>query len=105
MRVDGSSGSRIITGQNSIRAALGDESLIIDKNDKTTISGLSSLPSSFIYIEPLAPDSENVIKFNIHGGGNGHGVGMSQNAAGEMAQSGMDYRQIIDFFFKGVEVR
>ena len=105
MRVDGSSGSRIITGQNSIRAALGDESLIIDKNDKTTISGLSSLPSSFIYIEPLAPDSENVIKFNIYGGGNGHGVGMSQNAAGEMAQSGMDYRQIIDFFFKGVEVR
>ncbi len=41
----------------------------------------------------------------ISGRGWGHGVGMSQYGAREMADLGYDYRQIIAFYYPGVEVR
>ena len=39
------------------------------------------------------------------GGGNGHGIGMSQNGAYAMTQAGMNYREVLQFFYKGSEIR
>jgi stage II sporulation protein D len=38
----------------------------------------------------------------LKGKGYGHGVGLCQEGAMEMASKGFDYRQIIDFYFSGV---
>ena len=35
------------------------------------------------------------------GGGSGHGVGMSQNAACYLARIGKKYEEILDFFYPG----
>jgi stage II sporulation protein D len=38
------------------------------------------------------------------GGGFGHGIGMSQYAAGKMAEEGMTYDEIIKYFYKNIEI-
>ena len=40
----------------------------------------------------------------ISGGGYGHGVGMSQNGANEMAKEGYSFEEILDYFFYKVEI-
>lgn len=104
IEVVGKEGKYKIKGYNSVRAALGSELVSVIKNNGKKVSGFSSLPSSFFYIEASEPDENNVIKFTIKGGGNGHGVGMSQNAANEMAKDGMNYIDIIKFFYKNTDI-
>ena len=41
----------------------------------------------------------------LTGGGNGHGMGMSQYGAAGMAQAGWNYKQILTFFYDGVKVQ
>lgn len=42
--------------------------------------------------------------FTFAGGGYGHGVGMSQNGAAAMAETGMSYQDILGFFYEGMEL-
>lgn len=39
------------------------------------------------------------------GGGNGHGMGMSQYAADGMAKEGWDYKKILTFFYDGASIK
>ena len=39
------------------------------------------------------------------GGGYGHGVGMSQNAARNMALDSKNYNEILTFFYEGTEIK
>lgn len=64
----------------------------------------ASLPSAFISIEKIT-DEAGSISFRIYGGGFGHGVGMSQNGAQSMAKSGKTYKDILDFFYQGAELK
>lgn len=41
---------------------------------------------------------------SIMGGGYGHGVGMSQNGANQMAAEGYGYWEILEYFFKDVQL-
>jgi stage II sporulation protein D len=43
--------------------------------------------------------------FHFEGYGNGHGVGMCQWAAKEMAQNGFEFSDILQFFYNGVKIR
>ncbi|MCU9613803.1 SpoIID/LytB domain-containing protein [Caldibacillus lycopersici] len=43
--------------------------------------------------------------YNISGKGNGHGVGMSQWGANVMAEAGKTYKEIIDHYYPGTEVK
>ncbi len=40
-------------------------------------------------------------KLRIHTRGNGHGLGMSQWTANEMAKEGKSYEEILQYFFSG----
>ena len=42
--------------------------------------------------------------YSISGGGYGHGIGMSQNGAQAMAQSGKSYEEILKFSFQNIEL-
>ena len=60
----------------------------------------------FFSVDETARDEEKDIRtFTIWGGGYGHGVGMSQNGAQEMAREGKNYEEILMFFYDGVEIR
>lgn len=99
LTISGSLCTYIIKYQSAIRQLLSYSDLQITVADGTTKSNLNILPSAFFTIE-----YEDGI-YKIYGGGYGHGVGMSQDGAGAMAEEGMTYMEIIDTYFEGSTVK
>ena len=86
----GDAGSVTVDTENKIRTALGGSGYTIEKNDGTAVQSTALLPSAFFSIEKSGD------AFVIRGGGFGHGIGMSQNGANEMAKAGKDYQEILN---------
>ena len=61
-------------------------------------SGSSAQP------EPEQPTVTNAVSYTFTGSGWGHSVGMSQWGAYGMAQQGFDYKEILKFYFTGIEI-
>ena len=68
------------------------------KNDGTTASGWTSLPSPFYYVDK----TDN--GFIVRGGGFGHGVGMSQNGANILAGEGHNYKYILRHYYSYIDL-
>lgn len=98
IKATGSSGSVTVETENKIRRALGGKGYQITKQDGTVIDSSALLPSAFFTIEKTSD------AFVIKGGGYGHGIGMSQNGANEMAKQGKDYKEILTLFFHDVTI-
>ena len=94
----GEKGQLTVETENKIRRALGGSGYEIRKQDGTNVASSSLLPSAFFTIQ-----REGDIFF-IKGGGYGHGIGMSQNGANEMAKKGKNYIDILTLFFQGITV-
>lgn len=88
---------RILTEYN-IRYILCGENTEIIKQDGSIHLCSSLLPSGYFLIEPIR-EEEEVCGFTLTGGGYGHGVGMSQNGAKQMAFTGMSASGILSFFY------
>ena len=73
------------------------------QNDNTYACG-NLLPSAFFMIE-TEKKGDKVSKIKITGGGFGHGVGMSQNGARNLADLGYAAKDILEFYYEGCEVR
>lgn len=87
-----------ILKQSAIRNLINPKGIEINKSDGTKINTLSSLPSAYFSIERC--DNGYV----LYGGGFGHGVGMSQTAVKQMIAKGMDYKEILTYFYTGVRI-
>lgn len=94
----GSKGSVIVCKENKIRSALGGSGYQIRRQDGVLVDSTKLLPSAFFTI---AKQEGNYI---LSGGGHGHGIGMSQNGANEMAKEGKSYKEILMFFYTGTRV-
>ena len=89
-----------IYGEYGIRSVLCDGSTKVRRGDGLEINCQKLLPSAFFLLETRKQD-ENVIGFSLEGGGYGHGIGMSQNAAKKMAEEGKTAEEILLFFYEG----
>lgn len=76
---------------------------------KTCVIGSAKLTGTSVRrclgLRSAAFDAEykdNAFTFTVKG--HGHGVGMSQNGANEMAKSGSTYKEILCHYYKGVTV-
>lgn len=96
--VTGDRNSVTVDTENKIRSALGGSGYTITKNDGTVIDSTRLLPSAFFTAERAGDE------YVIRGGGFGHGIGMSQNGANEMAKEGKTYKDILGLFYPGVAV-
>ncbi len=83
----------------NIRSFLVGEGTKFTRKDKRDVTGLGILPSGFFYIEKKGE------KYNIYGGGYGHGVGMSQTGANALAKAGRNAAEIISFYFPETTVQ
>lgn len=92
-------GAFLLEEEYAIREFLSPEGCIITEKDGSTTEGGSLLPSSYFQAE-AAPGTSLLLT----GGGYGHGVGMSQNGANQMAAQGYTCEEILDYFFKDVEI-
>ena len=98
MIITGSAETILVMGQANARALLSPENVTIYKHDGSTVTDWTSLPSAYFYI-----DSDN--GFSIKGGGFGHGVGMSQNGANDMAKLGYMATDIIAHYYSGTTIK
>ena len=89
----------VMQNQNEIRKALCSCYGKIKLCDDTTRAGMTMLPSAFILLEKEKGG------YTIYGGGFGHGSGMSQNGAMEMAKSGKNYKDILKSYYHGIEIK
>lgn len=88
-----------VQGEYAVRKFLAPEGLTITEKDKSQVTGGSILPSAYFDLE--IQEGKNV---KIKGRGYGHGVGMSQNAANEMAKEGYTWQEILGYFFKNTSL-
>ena len=102
--VDGSEGSAKIVTENAIRTVLCSPGLEATRQDGSVATLGSLLPSGFFSLE-TAWDEGKLSGVDLEGGGYGHGAGMSQNGANQMAKAGKNYEEILQFFYSGVELR
>ena len=63
------------------------------------MKSMELLPSAFFEIKKQGKE------YVLTGGGYGHGIGMSQTGANEMAKRGKNYKEILSIFYKNIEVR
>lgn len=96
-------GTYKVISEYNIRAVLCDGSAKVVRQDGSEVAMPNLLPSAFFVIEP-SHNKKNVVGYNIIGGGFGHGVGMSQNGARNMALQGLNAEQILNFFYEGCEI-
>ena len=93
-----------VSGEYNIRCLLvpsSDTAVILQ--DKSTRNGMSLLPSGYFFLEEIN-DGEQITGYKIYGGGFGHGAGLSQNGADTLAEKGYEYREILTYFFEGINI-
>lgn len=93
-----------IISEYNIRRILCDGEGNVIRQDGSSVAASTLLPSAFLIIE-TGKSGEDVIGYTVIGGGYGHGVGMSQNAAKEIGSLGYGYQEILGVFFADCEVR
>lgn len=104
MLITGSKAVVKVVSELNIRYVLADGVTKVVRQNGDEASAPSSIPSAYMMIE-LQKEEEQVVGYHITGGGFGHGVGMSQNGAKNMAKRGMNCEEMIEFFYPGVELK
>ncbi|MCR5704341.1 MAG: SpoIID/LytB domain-containing protein [Eubacterium sp.] len=94
----------VVNNQMQIRKILVSPYMILKLQDGTEKSGLILLPSAFISVDTIY-NRRVVSGVKIYGGGYGHGSGMSQNGAIEMAKKGKTYQEILEKFYHKVRIQ
>lgn len=97
LKAVGEKGSVTVETENKIRTALAGNYNIKTQDGNEKKCG-ALLPSGFFSIKKQGKT------FVIEGGGFGHGIGMSQNGANEMAKEGKNYKEILQLFYQGVTI-
>lgn len=95
LQIDFSDGkTEIVEGEYNIRKVLAPEDGKLVLQDGRNCDGLGMLPSGWFVFQENAN-----AEILIQGGGYGHGVGLSQNGARIMAEQGMEYQEILAFYY------
>ena len=69
------------------------------------LGSTTALPSSTFVIDPKVDANGKLLGWQFTGAGWGHGVGMCQRGAWNHALAGWNARQIIGWYYRGVEIR
>lgn len=96
-------GEKELHSEYEIRSILAPAGLAVIRKDGSEVKGGSLLPSAYFTLEEQK-NERGTTGYLIRGGGYGHGVGMSQNGARGMADSGKEYREILSYFYKDVQI-
>lgn len=95
-------GEVFVEGEYDIRYVLNQGGEVL-RQDGSSYPLTTILPSAYIVLETEG-GKKGLTGFTVTGGGFGHGVGMSQNGAKAMAQTGKSYSEILGMFYRGCEL-
>ena len=97
-------GEKILHSEYDIRSLLAPSGIEITRQDGSVVKGTKLLPSAYFTLKENKTETGSITGYEITGGGYGHGVGMSQNGAKGMANAGKNYKEILSYFYKDVEL-
>ena len=86
---------KLLATNNALYGSKGEEGAY---NSKPITPNITSLPSAYLALE----DEGRYI--NIYGAGFGHGVGMSQFAAGTLTKNGENYKNVLKRYYTNVKL-
>lgn len=95
--IEGDNAAILVTGSSNIRNLITPVNQQIVRQDGSVITGWTSLPSPYYYIE------KNAKGFTVYGGGFGYGVGLSKNGAANLAEEGYNYKYIVHHYYAYVK--
>lgn len=98
MKIACEKGNVYVWGEYNIRYVLAQGGEVMLQND-ATYQAKELLPSAFISLQSICNEEGNMVGYMVIGGGFGHGVGLSQNGAKQMALSGKGYREILETYY------
>lgn len=101
--LDYEAGQVTVTGELVIRKLLGEPNRTYQNKsaEGVALSEGDYLPSAFFCLLPVMKN-ERLDGYVICGGGNGHGIGLSQNAAYQLLEQGKTWQEILAFFYQGI---
>ena len=105
LKIEGTKDTVYINKEIVIRKLLGAPSPLYQNmsEEGQQISEGDHLPSAFFCLEGIW-EEEELVGYEVYGGGNGHGIGMPQNGVDAMAKTGKTYEEILKFFYPAVSV-
>ncbi|NCB93732.1 MAG: SpoIID/LytB domain-containing protein [Clostridia bacterium] len=104
LSVTGEGGNIVLENEYDIREFLTGGEIPIKRNDGSLSSGMKILPSAYFILEPVI-EGNIVSEYWIRGGGYGHGVGMSQNGAKELAKKNLTWQEILNLFYGNITLK
>ena len=90
----------ILKKENEIRKTLGKYLQEVILQNEQVRTDLTMIPSACF--EVLINTEGQIV---LRGGGNGHGIGMSQYGARGMAEKGYSYKEILDYYYENIVVK
>jgi len=88
----------------NIRTLLNPGSQYVQRHDGSRINNLTLLPSAFFAMQKETDTNGHLVAVSFFGGGNGHGVGKSQNGVRSLVELGLNYIDILRHYYPGAEV-
>ena len=103
-------GKAVVKTENAIRKALSPtkltigEPIYLQRKGGDSLTGHTMLPSGFFAVKEMKNETGELTGIALYGGGNGHGVGMSQYGAKGLSEEGKTAEEIIKYYFPGTTV-
>lgn len=94
---------RLLVTPVSHRKGINSVPVKLHTGKETTVQNL--MPSAFYTMDKVYDKEGHLVKILFTGGGNGHGVGMSQNGVKGMVDLGNDYKQVLEHYYEGTVVK
>lgn len=86
------------------KLTIGDD-IYLQRKGGDSLTGNTILPSGFFAIKEMRNAEGKLTGVALYGGGNGHGVGMSQYGAKKLAETGKTPEEILAHYFPGTTVQ
>ncbi len=108
--LEGESGYIRVNSEYNVRKILPPKSYVATKDviikcqNGVEFKNLDIMPSGFFTFDYEKDSFGFISKITFYGGGNGHGVGMSQNGVKGMAEKGYSFDEILNHYFEGSKV-
>ena len=105
LEISGAHGTYRLLKEYTIRFTLrpvktsGNRDIALERHDGSTLLNYSILPSTFMVMDIERTSDDRIDTVLFRGGGNGHGVGMSQWGSRGMAGRGYTYDTILEHFY------
>ena len=110
LKLDFERGGVTVKTENAVRKALSPtkitigEPVYLQRKGGDSLTGQSMLPSGFFAVKEMKNEKGELTGIALYGGGNGHGVGMSQYGAKGLSEAGKTGEEIIAYYFPGTTV-